>query len=225
MEPQCAEGQQQWARLGSGGATDAVAESNNPEWRPDMAGGHKLNRRATGRQQGDGESGPSGATYALGDRQQPRLEGHARNVGDGSEPRRDGPREAGPVAAPGAVVPVAHAGHQTGCAEQPEPLQECGSRAGQSGFWSDYRIIGTRDGKFRRIPNVEPVFQRVVDEFSARMDALRDSGASESEISEIQEAIGGFPLAGKIPGRVGLLKGSGNCIVVELAAQFIRAFI
>ena len=32
-----------------------------------------------------------------------------------------------------------------------------------------------------------------------------------------------FPLAGKVPGRVMLLKGSGNAICVPLAAEFIRA--
>ena len=32
-----------------------------------------------------------------------------------------------------------------------------------------------------------------------------------------------FPLADGIPGRVGLLKGAGNAIVPQVAAEFIRA--
>jgi DNA (cytosine-5)-methyltransferase 1 len=35
---------------------------------------------------------------------------------------------------------------------------------------------------------------------------------------------GTFPLAHGIPGRVGLLRGYGNAIVPELAAEFIRAY-
>ncbi len=34
-----------------------------------------------------------------------------------------------------------------------------------------------------------------------------------------------FPLCGTVPGRVGLLKGAGNAIVPQLAAEFINAFM
>jgi DNA (cytosine-5)-methyltransferase 1 len=36
---------------------------------------------------------------------------------------------------------------------------------------------------------------------------------------------GSFPLAHGVPGRVGLLRGYGNAIVPELAAQFIQASV
>ncbi len=35
-------------------------------------------------------------------------------------------------------------------------------------------------------------------------------------------AIQSFPLAGKVPGRVMLLKGAGNAIVPQVAAEFVR---
>lgn len=40
----------------------------------------------------------------------------------------------------------------------------------------------------------------------------------------IEAAFFCFPLAGKIPGRVGLLRGAGNAIVPQVAAEFIKAF-
>ena len=36
---------------------------------------------------------------------------------------------------------------------------------------------------------------------------------------------GSFPLAHGIPGRVGLLRGYGNAIVPQVAAEFIKAFV
>ena len=36
---------------------------------------------------------------------------------------------------------------------------------------------------------------------------------------------GTFPLADGIPGRVGLLRGYGNAIVPQIAAEFIQAFL
>ena len=33
-----------------------------------------------------------------------------------------------------------------------------------------------------------------------------------------------FPLAPRLPGRVGLLRGAGNAIVPQVAAEFIKAF-
>lgn len=57
------------------------------------------------------------------------------------------------------------------------------------------------------------------------LGALRDScgGQTEEEKEIIMDAIRSFPLAGRVPGRVPLLKGVGNAINPVLAAEFIKA--
>ena len=83
--------------------------------------------------------------------------------------------------------------------------------------WNNHTIIPCRDGKARRIPAqaiIEPVLQHVVDGLSCSLDARRN----------ILSAAQGFPLAETIPGRVALLKGAGNAIVPQVAAEFIQAF-
>jgi len=54
------------------------------------------------------------------------------------------------------------------------------------------------------------------------MDACRDAGFTEDEISQ---AFNGFPLSQGGEGRVMLLKGAGNAIVPQLAAEFVRAWV
>ena len=96
----------------------------------------------------------------------------------------------------------------------------------RSGPWDNFRVIQTRDGKFRRISDAtQPVFQYMVDGLYSKLGDMRNLGLSENEVEEIKQAMSGFPLAGKIPGRVMLLKGAGNAIVPELAAEFIRAYM
>jgi len=85
-------------------------------------------------------------------------------------------------------------------------------------FWSDAIWHQCRDGKARRVPpkgqgGLEPLLQRVVDGFPGSLDNRR----------VISDATQGFPLSQGIRGRVGLLKGYGNAIVPELAAEFVKA--
>jgi len=144
---------------------------------------------------GDGFANSGEISGGLAYSQQPGLEGHTRHEHDWNEPGRDGAHADGPVA------------------------------QGGPAFWSAFDLIPCRDGKTRRIPKLESIFQHVVNEFPGGMDALRDScgGQNEEEKDEIMKAIESFPLAGKVPGRAMLLKGSGNAIVPQVAAEFIRA--
>lgn len=213
MVSQCASGFEQRARIGSGSTTETLANGTSGGWR--------INGSAPGQR---GHADQCGEVDTLGDGIQPGLEGHSGNGDDRDQPGRDDTREVGPIAAAGCTVPVVQpdsAGRQPG--RSATTTAGHGGAVEPAGFWSDFRIIQTRDGKFRRIPNFESEFQRVADGVSSHLDAMRNLGLSEKEIKEITQAMSGFPLAGKIPGRVMLLKGFGNAILPELAAEFIKA--
>jgi len=84
---------------------------------------------------------------------------------------------------------------------------------GRSRFWDASRAHPCLDGKVRRIPvsvEAEPVFQRLVDGLPGKLDDMRPES--------------GFPVCSKVEGRVMLLKGYGNAIVPQAAAEFVMAF-
>ena len=89
--------------------------------------------------------------------------------------------------------------------------------AGGSGAWGNFDILPCRDGKARRVES-KPF--AMADGVSAQLDALRDAGLSANQIEAATET---FPLTNHAVGRVMLLRGYGNAISPELAAQFIRA--
>ena len=79
-----------------------------------------------------------------------------------------------------------------------------------AGFWDGSVWHLCRDGKHRRIPlDAKPVLQCLVD------------GLPEG-VDDIGLASLGFPLSKTIPNRVALLKGYGNAIVPQVAAEFIK---
>jgi hypothetical protein len=83
--------------------------------------------------------------------------------------------------------------------------------------WSESRLVRCRDGKTRRIPSsqsIEPILQRMVNGIPCILDHRR----------AVLDAVLGFPLSEGILGRTHLLKGYGNAIVPQVAAEFIRAF-
>jgi DNA (cytosine-5)-methyltransferase 1 len=90
---------------------------------------------------------------------------------------------------------------------------------GPTGFWDQYAIIPCRDGKSRRI---ECQSRRLADGIPTLVDSVRDAGATEEQI---EAAINPFPLVKKQLGRTILLKGYGNAIVPQVAAEFIKAFL
>lgn len=90
-----------------------------------------------------------------------------------------------------------------------EPL---GGPGGDDGFWKSI-YYACLDGKIRRIPasvSLEPIFQRMVNGLPSGLDGLRPES--------------GFPLCSNVESRISLLKGYGNAIVPQLAAQFVMAF-
>lgn len=89
--------------------------------------------------------------------------------------------------------------------KQPEHIPEAAS------FWSNWQWHYCRDGKWRRIPGPQPVLQ-------PKFDGLPDG-------MDLGGAEGAFPLAKKMPHRPALLKGYGNAICPELAAEFVKAFM
>lgn len=82
-------------------------------------------------------------------------------------------------------------------------------------FWSDVDWLGCRDGKFRP---VEARPQQVVDGVSDSMGC----GSDQSFRKALEEV--GFPIGTDIPARVARLRGYGNAIVPQVAAEFLKAF-
>jgi len=136
---------------------------------------------------------------------QSQSEHHDRN-----EPRRDGSHAAGPVAQGGAVGGVGipdRPGSQPGRpAAAPTRHRGAAEPDGGPAFWSTFDLIPCRDGKTRRI---EPGTFPLVNGLPAGM--VHGSDPSLSEVQATPE------------GRVMRLKGYGNAIVPQVAAEFIRA--
>jgi DNA (cytosine-5)-methyltransferase 1 len=110
------------------------------------------------------------------------------------------------------------------------------TRRGTNGFWSNSIAIPCADGKWRRVPGRvdNAMQQRTRPELTRQAEPCSDRKEnrvpwptgqtnSRAERFEIEPAL--FPLADGIPGRVGLLRGAGNAIVPQVAAEFIKAFL
>ena len=96
-----------------------------------------------------------------------------------------------------------------------------GQAGGETSFaaWSDYATVRCGDGKLRRIPaEAQPGVRGVVDGLSAGVGGGGRAGNGHG--------AGSFPLTTRqIKGRAALLRGLGNAIVIQVAAEFIRAFL
>jgi site-specific DNA-cytosine methylase len=142
----------------------------------------------------------------------PRLEGHAGHGDNGNEPGRLATLPAGSTPAAGGYGGVALAdGRESGDGnpqrrrEQRQQSEDAGNNA-----WSDYAIILCADDRCRRVPAAQSEIQQLVDGLRAGLG---------------RPCPDRFPLAEKTPGRVGRLKGYGNAIVPQVAAEFIRAYL
>lgn len=197
---------------------DTLADTERAERRPQLRGDEQHGDDA-GRNQEASRAGACGEDGGMDDSHSGRRtqgESAAETYG-----HRDTPQPAGDVVGMGDS-------HQSRSQGQHEHGNGPGERVagahgvdGEPGFWDDWGVICTTDGKARRIP--QRIFQSELDGLSAHLDALRDAGLSEEQIEEIKEAVNGFPLANRIPARVALLKGYGNAINPQVAAKFIRA--
>lgn len=85
--------------------------------------------------------------------------------------------------------------------------------------WSRFDLVHCLDGKSRRI---ESQSQPMAHGLSHHLDALRNAGASEAQV---KAALESFPLTKESLGRAMLLRGYGNAIVPQVAAEFIKVFM
>lgn len=154
----------------------------------------------------------------MGDTNLTRLEGLFWN--DGAARRE---RETGPTAAPGVhdglantdneqhSIAICGCGHEyVSTGRQQDPAAFAGLRGDYralevNGFWRDADWLLCRDGKWRP---VEPGTFPLVDGAAARM------GRVESGVARVASS-----------NRVGRLKGYGNAINAQAAAEFIRAYM
>lgn len=98
---------------------------------------------------------------------------------------------------------------------KPEPRNACSEGLPSLPPWSSSRFVYCRDNKVRRVP-AESIFLGVADGVSQGLDAGGNFGILET---------GGFPLTTQKVGRSPLLKGYGNAIVPQAAAEFAKAFM
>ncbi|WP_319406163.1 DNA cytosine methyltransferase [uncultured Desulfosarcina sp.] len=104
---------------------------------------------------------------------------------------------------------------------------------GGASHWQHSILIPCADGKWRRVPgrvaDTETTIRRFLrkehigrwHEKTGRPDGIIASRDAEN-ILEIEPLL--FPLDDGIPNRVGALRGAGNAIVPQLAAEFIMAY-
>ena len=96
-----------------------------------------------------------------------------------------------------------------------------GSAAVAAGPWSDYHLVQCRDGKTRRIPNAESGILPLAHGIPRRMGPLI---ARMGELG-IDPSIAKRIICLARANRIGRLRGYGNAIVSQVAAEFVAAFM
>jgi DNA (cytosine-5)-methyltransferase 1 len=216
-----------------GGGFDRLAETQNPDRRTGERGEEAETREDEKR--GRGPSGccsDGGMGITNGTRSQPGSETSERN-GYRSAVESAGfrfDRMENPIK-PGLEGYPGDGGQDAGLVGRQGNDQR--RSASGTGFWDRYQLIQCRDGKQRRIPEPQSQFQFMVARLSDILgsDWLSDSFENEDQVQgflkSYREILGDmiscFPLARKIPGSVGVLKGAGNAINPYTSALFIKA--
>jgi DNA (cytosine-5)-methyltransferase 1 len=164
------------------------------------------------------------------------LEGHARDGDGSSQPRRQPSQTARPVASSCGAGGLAHADRYGRYSGQP------GDRRGQESSGSQYRNVLVGRGELGGLADAghgagfgsEP---RTV-ERGLQAGACQDVAVRPGPVNSVWRDADwlscrdgkwrpvepcAFPLAPRVPARVGRLRGYGNSIVPQLAAEFIQA--
>ena len=196
----------------------------------------------TGDGRGEGRAEPVGRGTAggcgdgvgrVGDADRRRRGQHVQPDGhtpphpaDGDSPRTDadGSGTTGGTAAGVALGDAGGAGlpaperqtlHGTGRGEEGRAAQQPGGA-----FWSDYELLPCRDGKARRTqPGLFPLAHGVSGRVAVVCPGQQPAAANEGgEGGEGGEGV-------RWVNRVGALRGAGNAIVPQVAAEFVAAFL
>lgn len=172
------------------------------------------------------------ASERMGEPIQPRLEGHAGNGDNGDQSGRNGEIEAGSTPeASGARGMDLAAGGRDGQASNGgrEDQSEAGRRECGIGGSSVAGRMGDADSEGRSERSERDSESETRIETPRRTNVDRSNPWDRYDIINCRDSKrrriepGSFPLAYGIPGRVGLLRGYGNAIVPQLAAEFILA--
>lgn len=93
------------------------------------------------------------------------------------------------------------------------------------GAWDDYYLIPCADGKTRRVgTGIQPLAHGIPKELAGVRSTLEGMGYSPKEVRRmLRQPRSLLALAGR--SRTIQLKGAGNAIVPQLAAEFIKAFM
>jgi DNA (cytosine-5)-methyltransferase 1 len=160
----------------------------------------------------------------VGDTVSKGLEGHA---GDGTGgfrhlrkvPKQD--RPTGPASLPGVGLADAHgAGQRSGSGGVRDERDNAG-RGGAAGELGN--SAGARRNEWRAEPSELGEERLPLSDAGNPWDDVVWLPCSDGKARPTQSGI--FPLVDGVPNRVGTLRGAGNAIVPQAAAEFVRAFL
>ena len=195
-----------------------VAHSEDSNGRP----GDRRAEEGTRSEEQRGRRSPGGGVAdRVGQPVSPGLEGHAGNGDRGNQPGRVEEVPTRPVAEPSSVGRVEHTSSNRRIERRPESSGR-GATSGCGSGGVEYANSAGR--KSREQTGKAPRYGDPLESTGFWNDTriIRDS---KGKYRRIPTEPSLFPLAPRVPGRVGLLRGAGGSIVPQVAAEFIRAYL